>query len=296
MKINQHTKISILIKENPDVIDAIVSINKHFEKLRNPILRKILASRVTIADAAKIGNTNIQAFYDKLSPLGFFCEMDTANDVKEKDLIPEFYKVLTKKKTQELDVREDLARCKDPFNKIMDVLAQMPDEYTLKLINTFEPTPLINLLQKKGYDHYTIRQSPVLVFTYLNYTEKKKAESTAKPIMPKISDNQEIEQLIKFYGEKIKAIDVRSLEMPLPMLTILNELAELPENTLLYVHHKKIPQFLLPEIAQRGYQWKINELSEGDVNNVEFDKEKEEIKIKITKAKEQKPKKSKKED
>ena len=71
MKIDQYTKISQLINANPAVIEAIASINRHFEKLRNPILRKILASRVTIADAAKIGGTTVQQFYEKLGPLGF---------------------------------------------------------------------------------------------------------------------------------------------------------------------------------------------------------------------------------
>ena len=42
MQIAANTKISVLIKENPAAIDAIATINKHFEKLRNPVLRKIL--------------------------------------------------------------------------------------------------------------------------------------------------------------------------------------------------------------------------------------------------------------
>ena len=143
--------ISALIKENPDVIEAIVSINKHFEKLRNPILRKILASRVTIADAAKIGGTTIQIIFEKLAPLGFFCEEGNSKNIENVNFVPEFFKTLTKKYLEELDVRKDLDSGKDPFNKIMDVLAQLPDKYTLKIINTFEPIPLIHLLQKKGY-------------------------------------------------------------------------------------------------------------------------------------------------
>ncbi|MDX5436888.1 MAG: DUF1858 domain-containing protein, partial [Pontibacter sp.] len=55
MEIAANTKISAILKANPDAIEAIAAINRHFEKLRNPLLRKILASRVTIADAARIG-------------------------------------------------------------------------------------------------------------------------------------------------------------------------------------------------------------------------------------------------
>ena len=76
MKINQQTKISALIKENEKAIDAISSINPHFNKLRNPILRKVLASRVTIADAARIGKCNIEVFFKKLAEIGFEVEIN----------------------------------------------------------------------------------------------------------------------------------------------------------------------------------------------------------------------------
>ncbi|WP_460879947.1 hypothetical protein [Pontibacter rugosus] len=36
MEIAANTKIAALIKENEKAIEAIASINKHFEKLRNP--------------------------------------------------------------------------------------------------------------------------------------------------------------------------------------------------------------------------------------------------------------------
>jgi len=54
MEINENTKISTIIAHNPDAIEKIVSIAKHFEKLRIPVLRKVLASRVSIKQAAKI--------------------------------------------------------------------------------------------------------------------------------------------------------------------------------------------------------------------------------------------------
>ena len=53
--------------------------------------------------------------------------------------------------------------------------------------------------------------------------------------------------------------------MPLPMAMILNELPTLPDDHVLFVHHKKIPKFLFPELAERGYQWRIQIISEDDV-------------------------------
>lgn len=77
MKINTQTRISTLIKHNPEAIDAIASINPHFNKLRNPVLRAVLAPRVSIADAARIGKCRPEDFFDKLKAIGFEIESES---------------------------------------------------------------------------------------------------------------------------------------------------------------------------------------------------------------------------
>jgi len=57
-------------------------------------------------------------------------------------------------------------------------------------------------------------------------------------------------------------VDVRQLEMPEPMTTILERLEVLPEGNCLLVDHKKVPQFLLPELKQRGFEILYNKKSE----------------------------------
>ena len=73
----------------------------------------------------------------------------------------------------------------------------------------------------------------------------------------------------KFEG-KLVNIDVRALEMPLPMLTILDELEKLPSGYCLYVYHKRIPVFLLPELKERKFEYRINEISDDEVHLLIF--------------------------
>ncbi|MBW7914956.1 MAG: hypothetical protein H3C54_14915, partial [Taibaiella sp.] len=40
---------------------------------------------------------------------------------------------------------------------------------------------------------------------------------------------------------------------------ILEQLETLPDNKALFVYHKKVPMFLLPELKQRGYRYAIKE-------------------------------------
>ena len=72
--INANTKIAFLIKQHPDALDAIVSLSPKFEKLRNPILRKLMAGRASIAMASKIGGCSVSDFFVKLKDLGFEVE------------------------------------------------------------------------------------------------------------------------------------------------------------------------------------------------------------------------------
>ena len=71
MTINANTKIASLLKHNPDALDAIVSISSKFAKLRNPLLRKVIAGRTSIAQASKLGGCSVDDFFNTLQPLGF---------------------------------------------------------------------------------------------------------------------------------------------------------------------------------------------------------------------------------
>ena len=52
--INANTKIAAVIKQHPEAMEAIISISPRFEKLRNPLLRKLMAGRTSLAMASKL--------------------------------------------------------------------------------------------------------------------------------------------------------------------------------------------------------------------------------------------------
>jgi hypothetical protein len=54
--------------------------------------------------------------------------------------------------------------------------------------------------------------------------------------------------------------------MPLPMHTILEALETLPLGKALFVYHKRIPVFLLPELEQQGFNYRIQEISDAEVH------------------------------
>src|SRR5688572_7220648 len=84
MVINANTKIGSILKHNPAALEAIVSISPKFEKLRNPILRKLMAGRASVSMASKIGGCRIDDFFRKLAPLGF--EIDRKTPVTRENI------------------------------------------------------------------------------------------------------------------------------------------------------------------------------------------------------------------
>ncbi|HEY9363247.1 MAG TPA: DUF2249 domain-containing protein [Chitinophagaceae bacterium] len=262
MIINSQTKIAALLKHHPDALEAIIKLSPDFKKLRNPVLRKLMAGRTTIAMASKIGGCKPEDFFEKLKPFGF--EADDSKPVeeeKEDRPIPDFIKELDTSKVIPLDVRSMLAIGNDPLKLIQETVKSLQAGQVLKIINTFEPTPLVKLLEKQGFQSYTYFGEEDLVETYFY---KTKAASSVQ-LEAVATESNDWDQLLKRFENKLQQTDVRHLEMPMPMMTILEALEKLPADTALYVHHKRIPVFLLTELKERNFDYRIKEVSEGEV-------------------------------
>lgn len=260
MIINADTKIALLIKQNPEALEAIISIAPKFEKLRNPLIRKLMAGRTSIGMACKIAGLNTSRFYEKLKTLGFEEGENTAPPKSEssKKVRPSFFSLLTPDKITELDVRDILENKQDPLPLISKTIKTISKGHALKLINSFEPTPLIALLGRQGFESFTEEISPDMTETYFY-----RKDEVAAPVISRGAENWE--GYLEKYKDHLVQIDVRALEMPGPMMAILEALDKLPDDSALYVHHKRIPVFLLPELKEREFDFRINEIADGEV-------------------------------
>ena len=157
MIINSDTKIAAILKQNPAALDAIVSITPKFEKLRNPLLRKLMAGRTSIGMASKISGCDITDFFDMLEPLGFEID-DTYKKLlnEEKPDLPSFFNSLKPGQIKEFDVRPIIEEGEDPLKLIVKKIKSIQPGEALKIINSFEPTPLILLLKKQGFESLSL--------------------------------------------------------------------------------------------------------------------------------------------
>lgn len=274
MTINEQTKIAALLKHHPDALETIISLAPDFKKLRNPILRKLMAGRTSISMASKIGRVKPEDFFNALAPLGF--EVDRtkkiSEEVPENKPIPEYLQKVNSEQIVRFDVREILASGSDPLKQIQQKIKALHSGEALLIINNFEPVPLIKLLEKQGFESYVKYIDQDTIETYFYKTGISPVNEGTTEIESEISTSGDWDQMLKHFENNLQEIDVRHLEMPMPMMTILEALENIEENKALYVHHKRIPVFLLSELKDRHFEYRIKEIQEGEVYLLIFKK------------------------
>ncbi len=270
MVINADTRISSLLKQHPEALDAIVSISPKFNALRNPVLRKIMAGRTSIAAAAKMGGCTVADFYNKLLPLGFEVENNPAEEASTsqtpKNAKPAFLQQLNQDALLTLDVRPVIEAGNDPLTRIQAKLKSLEPHQALLIINSFEPIPLIKLLNRQGFESFVENSDPALFHTYFYRPLPPSTPSTPSSPSSPSPNAPDFDTTLNLFKDRIDLIDVRALPMPLPMQTILQRLEQLKETHALFVLHKRIPVYLLPELAERHLNYLVREISDTEVH------------------------------
>ncbi len=255
------TRISVILKNCPQALEAIISISPAFEKLRNPILRKLLAGRVTIKDAARIGKCTAEKFFNVLLPLGLRFE-GFGEEGKGDKLIYSAFPEERKNAAAIIDVRRDLAAGNDPLEKIIEALNLLGEEELLCIVNTFEPLPLLRIIGRRGFSFEVMNDNENNVLSWIGRNnasilgEGAKINMLTKPVF---------EGRLSFFFERLQFLDVSKLEMPGPMMQILDGLEKLPAGFALLVNHRKIPLLLFAELHDNGFLCDVCEISERNV-------------------------------
>lgn len=271
--VNANTRIAEVLREHPAALEAIIGISPGFERLRNPLLRKLMAGRTSIAMASRMGACTVDEFLNRLGVLGFAIDREAVQTGESGAIstigpaMPAFLREIGPDRVTELDVRPIMAGGKDPLSQILAAIHMLGQGTVLKIVNSFEPTPLILLLEKKGFVSWTDHVQDDVIHTYFY---RRAEASPVTPAHPPALDDWD-GAMERFAGKQV-TLDVRDLEMPLPMLTILELLDDLPAGHALFVHHKRIPVFLLPELNERGFEYCIREIRDSEVDILVFKK------------------------
>ena len=242
--VTRDMKVSQVLKKYPQLLHVLTSFHPHFKRLDNPIMRRFLAPRVTIGDAAKIAGVKAEALLNELNrALGVevpSLEVEAQEEVAAQPLPPE------SEDRVELDVRDDLRSGSDPFKKIMAAVKGLKEGQVLIIRNIFEPVPLYQVLGRQGFAHFTERlgEEDWRVYFYKGEVSSFEGEGEVP-------------------GGKVRTIDCRGLTPPEPFMRALTALEGLGEGEVLIMLNDRPPALLYPELEARGFTHKTEQAPEG---------------------------------
>jgi len=252
--ITRDTTIARLLEEHPQLLEFLASYHAHFEKLRNRLLRRVMAPRVTVADAARIAGIAEDELLGALrraagvpQPAG--CGGDARpGPAWAPTPRPTALGALPATERVDLDVRDDIRRGEEPFVRIMAAVKALGAGQALVLRAPFEPVPLYEVLGKRGLAHWTERHASDDWSVWF-YREPTAPAGAVSPAAAGRSGST--------------TLDVRGLEAPLPMQRVLERLEDLGAGETLEVIHSRRPLFLYPQLDDRGFAHETDEPEPG---------------------------------
>ncbi len=159
-----------------------------------------------------------------------------------------------------LDVHEDFRLGQHPRAKIMHAFDQVGVGETLRLLVPFEPVPLYEVANRKGFGHAAQKIADgdwEVVFTRntISATEPQRLDDNPKPAPSHESGNA--------IPTEILDVDARGLEPPQPMVKILEAVAGLAEGVALRARTDRRPVHLYPMLEARGFSGESEEQTDG---------------------------------
>ena len=250
-------RVSDVLARDETLVEVFVRHSAHFEKLRNRALRRAMARLVTVEQAARVASVELDVLLRDLNeaagatsthpvragsaPLGQAEVSTVPIPARRPSDLPEVL----------LDLRDDMRSGREPFSSIMAAVRGLENGQVLRLRTIFEPVPLFAVMAKRGFLHESRRDAPDdwSVWFWRGAPEHEHSGPERPP--PAGTDGES--------GPTVHWLDVRGLEPPQPMVRTLAALETLPEGHELVQVNVRVPQFLLPALAERGFAFEVDE-------------------------------------
>ena len=247
-------RVSDVLARDEALVDVFVRHAAHFSKLRNRAMRKVMARLVTVEQAAQMAGIGAEDLVRELNEALGLAAPDEGVASEWRGTASAISAVHpATAPVRELDVREDLRAGREPFSKIMGAVGTLRTGEVLHLRAIFEPAPLFTVLGKRGFAHESVQHAPDDWSVWFWQSEDAApAESVEAVDIPNDSAGPA-------NASDTVWLDVRGLEPPEPLMKTLEALESLPAGHTLVQVNVRVPQFLLPVLAERGFACDIDE-------------------------------------
>lgn len=275
-------RVSDVLARDESLVEVFARAAPHFSKLRSRTMRRVMARLVTVEQAARMAGVRTDVLlHDLNAALGLASANGSGTSSSpsapapresDDDDVPALGTARTgagrprDAAEAELDVRDDLRTGREPFSRIMAAIGLLAPHDVLHLRTTFEPLPLYAVLEKRGFAHESLsRADDDWSVWFWRATQRVGVgrATTSDAALP-TEHPPGIETRVGADRNTVW-LDVRGMEPPEPLVRTLAALETLPDDHTLVQVNVRVPQFLLPVLAERGYACEIDESHSGYV-------------------------------
>jgi uncharacterized protein (DUF2249 family) len=266
-----HWKMREVLKRYPHLLDTLIAISPRFAALRNPVVRRVQGQLVTVAQAARVAGLEPAALVATLNRAAGFAPIEFAPAVAAAPATVAADQTGTwpadAPVAEELDVRPYQERGEEPLGAIMAAVGRVPVGQTLRLRNTFEPTPLYDVLGKRGFVARASVRGPEdweILFLNTGRADRVGAAPGPAPTARPAADTAPAPLAWQAPAASL-TIDVSELVPPEPLVKIMEALEALPPGETLLVHHVRRPIHLYPRLDALGCRHETREIAPGRI-------------------------------
>lgn len=247
-------RVNDVLARDEALVEVFVRHSEHFSKLRNRTMRRIMGRLVTVEDASRMAAVPLETLLRDLNDaLGITAASAPSpattairSPVAASATHPAGAPVV------EVDVREDLRAGREPLARIMTAVSALGAGEVLRVRALFEPVPLFTMLGKRGFLHESTEhaEDDWSVWFWRDDAPLPQRAPTADATTNEAPAMDE---------SRTVRLDVRGLQPPEPLMRTLAALEALPDGHQLVHVNSRVPQLLLPMLAERGFACELDE-------------------------------------
>jgi uncharacterized protein (DUF2249 family) len=255
-------RVNDVLARDEGLVEVFVRHSSHFTKLRNRTMRKVMGRLVTVDDAARIASIPVDALVRDLNAaLGIATHdaapvpasapatpvANAASDAGSPRTHPPDARVV------EVDVRDDLREGREPLARIMGAVSALAGGEVLRVRAIFHPVPLLTVLGNRGFASESHEHAPD------DWSVWFWRESAAETPTVSSRTSEASVGTSSPADDNTVWLDVRGLHPPEPLVRTLAALETLPDGHTLIQLNERVPQLLLPMLAERGFACELDD-------------------------------------
>jgi hypothetical protein len=173
-----NTKLSEALKASPQILEYIISLNPHdFERLRNPLLNKVMPPRITLRRIAAMCGISEAELVTKVNELAGLPNDPEAVSVKPLPQSsadpPEWMCGVADDNITWVDVTPIDDRLGDPMAPINVAVNTSKPGSVIGIRHKWEPQPLYDIWHSRGFQFWSKQIGPHLWHIYVHRPENK---------------------------------------------------------------------------------------------------------------------------